>query len=477
MLSSAMTVVTARRLSLLAAGMAGVLVFVAGRGVGQQPRPKFPALPTPSTPALAPLHPDGLPAAGKAQDEKGAKPDDKKDNCDKENGLKDKPKDTSPELTLGECIAIALEKQPALKAVLASQAASQAGVQGLNGIGRIGSLVSPDLPVRKEQAGKGLVAAAADVQKVHNEIVQDATRMYYTIVYARQQEGLAEDVVAQLDLLVELAKKILNSKDPGEMTKAKLDLMEIGLGKARGLLLTARVGQKQAAAALREIMGVEPSFAFQPKDKEMTVMSQKVPLTRELIVDMALAQRPELALAAAGVDAFRLEVYAQSKLPFRRTVPTLASGADIHAKDLPTAMRGKEYRPGAIVPEMPPQLVGTKFDRVCRAMAYSQRADSVYEKTRGLITLEAENAFYEYELASGRLMFAKCQFDSGKDLMDRVRENIDNLKASKEQLVQSYVIAAQAQSDYFEAVYQHLLALAALERVTAGGIRPAFPGR
>ena len=35
----------------------------------------------------------------------------------------------------------------------------------------------------------------------------------------------------------------------------------------------------------------------------------------------------------------------------------------------------------------------------------------------------------------------------------------------------------RAQSDYVEAVYQYLLSLAAIERVTAGGIRPDFPGR
>ena len=181
--------------------------------------------------------------------------------------------------------------------------------------------------------------------------------------------------------------------------------------------------------------------------------------------------------AAAGVDAFRLEVYAQGKIPFRRVVPTLASGADIHAKPIPAEVRTPtEYRPGAIIPEMPTQLVGSKYDRVCRAMAFAQRAEAVYEKARNLIIVEAEGTYFDFELASERLTFAKQQFELSKDIQQRARDAADTTKA-KDQLVQAEVVAAKAQSDYLLAVQEYLLALAALERTTAGGIRPKFPNR
>ncbi len=61
--------------------------------------------------------------------------------------------------------------------------------------------------------------------------------------------------------------------------------------------------------------------------------------------------------------------------------------------------------------------------------------------------------------------------------MDRIREGFDNPKSPKEQLLLSYAQAAEAQAEYAEAAFQYLLTLAALERVTAGGVRPAFPGR
>ncbi len=445
-----------RRPAFLRAVLAIGLFVLAQSGSGQPPTGMAPTIPTVPQPALTVL---------------GAQAD---------NGKGVAGASEHPEYTLGECIAIALERQPSLRAVRSSQEAGAAGIRALNNIGRLGQLVAPDLPVRKEQAQRGAVAAAADIQKSHNEIVHDITRLYYTVVYARQVGIIADDVVAQVDLLTKIGRDVLNSPNPGTMTKAKLDAMEIGLEDARRLLRTAQQGERKAYAALRELMGSqEPSSRFVVKDKELPVMAQNIPLTEELVVELALCRRPELALAAAGADAFRLEVYAQSAVRFKKTVPTLAIGGDIKAREVPGTVRdlNLQYKPGAIIPEMPPQLVGNQADRVARAMAFSHRADAVFDKARSLVHLEAENAYFEYELAARNVTGGKRKYEFGKDLMDRIRENVDNPKAERDQLVGGYVQAAKAQSEYVEAVWQYLLTLAHLERVTAGGVRPDFPGR
>jgi outer membrane protein TolC len=454
----------AARPAVLAVAFAALVIALPGDSLSQQPAPTSPTIPMPAVGRHNIAHPMST-VGTKAQPAEPVPNGNKAELA------------PLPELSLGECVAIALERQPALKAVLASQEATEAGLRGLNNIGRVGQAISKDLPIRKQQAERGVIAAAADVQKVHNEIVQDATRLYYTAVYARQQEAIADDVVGMMETLVKLAEDLLKVPMSG-MTTQKVNMMKIGLAKARSLRATAQIGQKQALAALREVMGVEESFQFRVRDKELPVMAANasVPLTKELVVEKALGGRPELALAAAGVDAFRLEVYAQSRLPFRRAVPTLASGSDIHSRDVPQTSRGKEYRPGAIAPEMPTQLVGTKYDRVCRAMAYSHRAEAVFEKARNLIVLEAETAFYDLELAAQRATYAKAGFDSGKELAESVHRLFAEDR-EKDRLLQMYVAASQAQSEYVEAVYQHLLALTALERITAGGVRPAFPGR
>jgi Outer membrane efflux protein len=390
-----------------------------------------------------------------------------------------KPVEAGPELTLGECIAVAMERSPGLRALHATYAATAASSQALNNIGTIGELLAPDLPVRKQQAAVGLRAAAADIQKKQNEITQAVTRLYYTVVYARQQESITEDVVELVELLLGIAKELLKSPKPGDINPGKIALMEIGLADAKTLRLKARTGAAQATEGLRQLMNVKDiDFPFRVKDKELPEIGVKPGLTKEVVVERALAARPEIILAAAGLDAFRLEVYAQAKIRCGSTARTFASGSDIHARAVPPGSMGAEYRPEPLSPEMPTMLVGSQTDRVNRAMAYCRRAEAMYEDTRNLIALEAGIAFIKFDEATKKRELAAGKFKSGKDLMQQTREAFENNpNAPKDILVAGYVAAAKAQSDYVEAVFEQLQSMAALERVTGGTIRAPFPNR
>jgi outer membrane protein TolC len=487
----------------LLAGLAPLAVISAVSGRQPEP-PMVPTVPTVPPPAVVkgrqPLPaPARLPPGAQDGQKNGAgQANGKEKESGAEKPLGERYADAGPELTLGECIAIAIERQPALKAVKASTAATEAGFKALTNFGTVGTLLSPDLDIRKQQAQRGLMATSAEYQKLYNEVVQDVTRLYYTAVYARQQQVIAEDVVVRMKFLVEVGRRLLKDPkiDPKTLegfNQIKLSMMEDGLLQARKLHVTAVLGRQKALAGLREVMGVDArTFPFrlyddyergrvdeqgEPDERGMPVMKQTAALTRDRVVELALERRPELVLAAAGVDAFRLEVYAQGKVPFKRVVPTLASGADIHSKEIPQTVRTPtEYRPGGILPEMPPQLVGSKFDRVCRAMAFAQRAEALYEKARNLVVLEAETTFFDFEQASENLTLAKQRWKLSKDIQELAKDAADRTNA-KDQLLQAEVVAAKAQSDYLQAVHDYLLALAALERVTAGGIRPEFPGR
>src|SRR4029078_10017108 len=81
-----------------------------------------------------------------------------------------KREETGPEMTLGECIAAAIERHPSLKAVKASTAASEAGYRSLMNFGTVGTLISPDLDIRKQQAQRGQAGAAGEYQRAHYEL-------------------------------------------------------------------------------------------------------------------------------------------------------------------------------------------------------------------------------------------------------------------------------------------------------------------
>ncbi len=389
-----------------------------------------------------------------------------------------KPTVTSEtKLSLAECIAIGLERQPNLKAAQHSLAATELGRQALNNLRKGTALLSPDIPIRKQQADRGVAVACAEVQKVHNETVYDITRMYYTFIYARQQEQTATDVIAPLEVFKKFIEDILKSGvvDPKvKVTQFSLYAIQDVIFEVRKQRVAASSGQKASLQALKEAMGVDPSFDFVPKDTELPIMAGEI--TQESVVEMALCRRPELVQAAAGVDAFRLEIAAQDKIRTRQIVPTLGAGSDLHARSVPIAVRNGEYKPGALSPEMPTNLVGKRDDRVARATEYSLRQDALYEKTLNLVRLEAINSFLTWESTNERMKEAKARFDNARKQVEDARK-AQAARQDPEFVIRTEALAGKAQAEYVEAVYEHLKALATLERVTAGGVRPAFPGR
>ena len=384
---------------------------------------------------------------------------------------------TGRPLTLGECLAVADGQQPDIRAAVHSLRAAELGLQGLSNLGKIFDRLSPDLPVRRQQAVLGLRVAQAQVDLARQETVYDVTLLYWSFVYARQSEQTAADVVEQLDAYYKVARDILESGVADrqiKLTRQTLYGLEAVIAEVRTLRLRAETGRRQALAALRQAMGVGPEFDFHPAAKELPVMGGSV--AEADVVAWALAGRPELAQAAAGAEVFNLEPCAQAQVRVRPQVNTLAAGTDLHARGVPLALRNGQYRPGALAPEMPVSLVGRADDRVARAQEYAARQGVVYDKTVGLVRLEATNAYVEWSAATERVGLARKRFEASRQAVQEAQAAATT-RQDPQVLVTAEAVAGRAQADYVEAVFEHVKALAKLERVTAGAIRPAFPGR
>src|ERR1700722_12347728 len=174
-------------------------------------------------------------------------------------GILEPIEESGAELSLGECIAVALERQPSLKAVKASIASTEQGYRALMHFGTVGTLFSPDLEIRKQQAQRGFAATAGEYQKAHNEVIQDVTRLYYTAVYAKQQGSLADDMVGTLTQYAKIIEDILNNKklpasEIGGLNMGKLRVVQIGVITAKQLQSKAAIGRNKALAALRQVM-------------------------------------------------------------------------------------------------------------------------------------------------------------------------------------------------------------------------------
>lgn len=381
------------------------------------------------------------------------------------------PAATAP-LTLDECVRIGMEGQPALAAARASLAAADAQKRALDKL-CLASLVSRELPIRKEQASLGVTIAAAGLQQAEWETLYAITRNYFSAVYARKQEQVANDVIDKLKVTRDRVAKLLKDKEVVQVTQNDLDKLNLNIDLYRLRLAEAQRGAELALAALREAMGM-------PHDCPLPLALTELPpavegLELRPLIDLALARRGELAQARTAARVTELEVEAQgTSLPLTMTMRTFAMVSDIHSRPIPQGVSNREYRPGAIGLDMPPMLAGRRHDRQQRARELSARAGSVVDKTTNLIVLETEAAYLKWKEAADRVRILAPMVTTADQLAERVHKQDQAGKGPGEESLRARTLLEQVRSQYNEALYLHTLALAALERVTAGGLQPGF---
>ncbi len=381
-----------------------------------------------------------------------------------------------PTLGLSECLAIGLDRRPALTAARSSYDSALLAYRGIDKLPAFAVLARPDLPVRKQQTLQSIAVARAGVDKAQHDAIYDVTRMYYTYVYARQQELTAESVIGNLELFSQVVERLLKSKDrdpKSKINQSTLSAIRNLIGEIRLSALKAELGRRQALLALKEAMGGDFDRDFVPRDAKLPILSETY--TKSQVIELAMSRRPELVMAAAGSEAFRLEICAQMKARGLQSL-TLAAGRDIHSQQIPFPLRDGEYKPGGILPEMPSTIVGKREDRVARAVEISRRANAASEQVVILVRLEAETAFLTWEISTKRVAETLKRSDAfRKALQDGKLAAFTQM--DPDTIMTNETAAGRALAEYAEATFEHLKTLATLERATGGGIQPAFPGR
>jgi hypothetical protein len=373
-------------------------------------------------------------------------------------------------LNLGDCIHTALDHQPRLAAARASLCAAEDGCRALENL-CLAALVDREIPIRRRQASLGVTAASAHVDQVEHEVVYSVTRAYLTVLYAREQEAVAKTVVDRLGATHKAAKDQLNA-GVREVTSADVDRVSVYLRLAEAKRQQASIGVKRATAALREAIGLEPGCCLEVLPGRLPEMAVK--LSCEEVVAVALARRGELIRANIFVDVTCLEVEAQGTCVHRKK-ETFAAGSDIHSFQVPQDIPGTEFRPGAVPPEMPTMLVGTRTERMKHALSLNARARAAAEVARNLVALEAEDALLRWEEATGQIPEAREGATKADSLADSLSKDFANqLKVSVENVINARVLAATARAAYNEYRYKQLLALADLQRITAGVFNPGL---
>ncbi len=368
-------------------------------------------------------------------------------------------------LSLADCVQYALQRQPRIAAERAHLAAAEDGKRALDDL-HIPEILDRELPIRRKQAALGVGAAAAGVDQAEHDAVYAVTRAYYAVVYAREQDRITRAVVERLTAIHNTVEQQLKAGarnvSAGDEQRAL-----VYLRSAQARHLQAAQGEKRALAALKEAIGLGC-------DTKIDVVAGRLPdptrnPVKDEIVAAALARRGDLVQAGVFAHVTCLEVDAQASSLLKRK-ETFAAGADIHASQVPQGVHNSEYHPGAVPPEMPTMFAGSRQERIKHAEDLHERAEAVVAVTHNLIVLEAEDAFLRWEQASQQVVEQREAADAGDQFADGLTRDITtDFKVRIDEVISARVLAAQTRATYNEYLYNKILALADLERITAGG--------
>jgi outer membrane protein TolC len=261
-------------------------------------------------------------------------------------------------------------------------------------------------------------------------------------------------------------------QDKPRVTEIQLDKIKVYIQMAKTRQIQASLGTERALAALKEAIGLDPDCCIDVPREELPKRS--FPLCGGDIVHLALLRRGELVQATSAAEVTALEVEAQGT-SCRPKMQTFAALSDLHARPVPQGESNTDYRPGAVGLEMPAFLAGSRSARVELAKSFNARADAVVEKTRNLIALEAEAEFLKGREATLKAGQLETAVGTARKLANTTDQRWrDNLNVTVEEVLTNQVLAGQTQAQLNETRYQQVLALAALERITAGGFCPEF---
>lgn len=380
-------------------------------------------------------------------------------------------------LTIQACRQIALTNQPTIAATQAALKASLDRVHALETL-RVPNCLARDLPIRRKQAALGVTIAQAAVVQAEAETMHGIIASYLGYLYAIQQVRLANDpehgIRRRLLDLQTLVDDLLQKRQRRDVTlEEHRNLVRSFLQTLDGRVSEAEQGELRALAALRESMGVGPEFEVVLPNSDLPCPHVVAPTLSELIA-AALARRGEMIQATAFADVVCLEIDAQ-ETSHRPTMRTFASGSDIHAKPIPSAdLGGVNFRPSIVGPDMPVYLTGSRANRVQQAHDYCERAQALVAKTRNLIALEVEDLYRRWLDKTAKVVHLEKAYHEALAFSEKIKESFNRLEKGTypfvDDVINAGLIATRLQLEWKEAHYQALLALAALDRATSGGL-------
>lgn len=285
-----------------------------------------------------------------------------------------------------------------------------------------------------------------------NDVIYQTKDAYYNVLFAYEAKRVAQDTVDKYQLFYNQARAFYTT---GMNPKVDVTIAETNLSSAKLKLIQAENAVNLAIAKLNNVMGVPYIERYDVLDR---LQYKPINLTFEQAIDTARDSRPELKLAEIRVEGTNQTV----KLTKKSYFPTISlEGQYQRGGNSWNSNYGYNFGAYLTFPSINAMLIRNEI----------KEAKYLYDKelanarnTQNAIYLEIQNAYLQLEEKRNQLPVAILQVKQAKENYELSYGRYRVGEASPTELKDAENSYEQAQLTYYTALYEYNSAKALLEK-------------
>jgi len=318
-----------------------------------------------------------------------------------------------------------------------------------------------------EAAEKGLVSERASGEVARAETILDTTRLYFGLLLSRQLAAVLGDMLDNMDEAIEKTQKRLDEKSH---SVTELDLLRLKIGRSKFAKGVSEVGASTALtkSALARSIGWDGPEDFDIADTRLRPLPFE-PGDLQRYLDEGPRLRPEWKRLESGIAAQSAKVELQEAQYYPSFF--LATGVRYGVAGNRTDQTNPFVNDDFNFIE-PVGVLGMHWDlnflstqaRVEQERATLEKLEAQRRDAERGLRLEIERAYLDLQHAHNTIEAAQEGRKAGRGLLILSVSNFDLGFGDAEELFEAFGSYTETSTDYFRAVHDFNIAVAALSR-------------
>ncbi len=332
----------------------------------------------------------------------------------------------------------------------------------------ISQALTPLWTIREAETLRSLGVDIAEVQaeRARHDMVFQVTQAFYRALQAQGMAEIAEKSVAQINAQVTRAHAFF---DQGMVGQNDVLRAELGLAAAKQRQIQTRGMVEMAKASLVSLLGLPASLPVELAGVITQAPSAPTP-EGDTIEQLALKNRPELR----EIERRNAQARAAVRLAWSQMLPTIAAVGNYSINKGSAFQQEKAWYVGGVL-QWDVWEWGSSYFKIDEAEAHSQQAKEMVNKIENLVRLDARNTTVTLSSSKEALLVASQAVRQAEENFRIENKRYEASQSTTFDVLDAETLLTTARTQEQQALYDYMIALASLTRVTGGADSGAQP--